>query len=54
LGSVIKKPIVVNDEIKIREILNMTLLIDHDAIDGAPMARFVKELNRNLETGIGL
>jgi hypothetical protein len=25
-----------------------------DAIDGAPMTRFVKELNRNLESGIGL
>jgi pyruvate/2-oxoglutarate dehydrogenase complex dihydrolipoamide acyltransferase (E2) component len=54
LGSVIKKPVVVDDEIKIREILNMTLLIDHDAIDGAPMARFVKTLIRNMETGIGL
>lgn len=54
LGSVIKKPVVVNDEIKIREILNMTLLLDHDAIDGAPMARFVKELIRNMETGTGL
>lgn len=54
LGSVIKKPVVLDDEIKIREMLNMTLLIDHDAIDGAPMARFVKELIRNMETGIGL
>jgi len=35
-------------------VMNMTLLIDHDALDGAPMARFVKELIRNMETGIGL
>jgi len=54
LGSVIKKPVVVNDEIVIREILNMTILLDHDAIDGAPMARFVKDLIRNIETGVGL
>jgi len=44
----------VDDEITIREILNMTLLIDHDAKDWVPMARLVKTLIRNMETGIGL
>jgi pyruvate/2-oxoglutarate dehydrogenase complex dihydrolipoamide acyltransferase (E2) component len=51
VGSVIRKPIVVNDEIKIREILNMTILLDHDVIDGAPMVRFVNELTRMIEGG---
>jgi len=49
IGSVIKKPTVVDDVIKIREILNMTVLIDHDVIDGAQMVRFLKELTRNIE-----
>ncbi len=49
IGSVIKKPVVVKDEIKIREILNMTILMDHDVIDGAPMVRFVGELRRGME-----
>lgn len=54
IGSIIKKPLVINDEIKIREVLNMTVLIDHDIIDGAPMARFINELTKNIENGIGL
>ncbi|MBN1634492.1 MAG: 2-oxo acid dehydrogenase subunit E2 [Ignavibacteria bacterium] len=49
IGSVIKKPVVINDVIKIREILNMTILFDHDVIDGAPMVRFLKDLTFNIE-----
>ena len=51
VGSVIKKPAVVNNEIKIREILNMTILVDHDVIDGAPMVRFLNDLTKDIETG---
>jgi len=54
IGSVLKKPAVVDNEIKVREILNVTLLIDHDVIDGAPMVRFLKELTKNIETGVEL
>jgi len=49
IGSVIKKPWVVKDEIQIRQILNMTILMDHNVMDGAPMARFVSELAKNIE-----
>jgi pyruvate/2-oxoglutarate dehydrogenase complex dihydrolipoamide acyltransferase (E2) component len=45
LGSIIKKPEVVKDEIKIRELLEMTILIDHNVIDGAPAARFIARLS---------
>jgi len=51
IGSVLKKAVVINDEIKIREILNMTILIDHDVIDGAPMVRFLNDLTKSFETG---
>lgn len=51
LGSVIKKAVVINDEIKIREILNVTVLLDHDVIDGAPMVRFIKTLTHSIERG---
>lgn len=40
------KPVVVNDQIVIREIMNMTILLDHDVIDGANMARFIRELSK--------
>jgi len=51
VGSILKKPVVINNEIKIREILNMTILVDHDVIDGAPMVRFLDDLTNYLETG---
>ena len=51
VGSIIRKPVVVGNEIKIREILNMTILVDHDVIDGAPMVRLLNELTRAVEEG---
>ncbi len=51
IGSVLKKPVVIGDEIKIREILNMTILVDHDVIDGAPMVRFLNDLTKSIENG---
>lgn len=54
IGSILKKPLVIDDEIKIREALNITILIDHDVIDGVQMAQFVDELTQNIENGFGL
>lgn len=54
LGSIIKKPIIIENKIEIREMLNMSILIDHDVIDGAPMARFISELTKNIENGLNL
>ncbi len=51
VGSVLKKPVVINNEVKIREILNMTILVDHDVIDGAPMVRLLDDLTNFIETG---
>jgi hypothetical protein len=35
LGSIIEKTWVVNKKIKIQDILHLTILLDHDVIDGA-------------------
>lgn len=51
VGSILKKPVVFENEIRIREILNMTILVDHDVIDGAPMVRFLDDLTNYIETG---
>lgn len=51
IGSILTKPWVVDKEIKIREVLNMTILIDHDVIDGSPMVRLLNELTKRIETG---
>jgi pyruvate/2-oxoglutarate dehydrogenase complex dihydrolipoamide acyltransferase (E2) component len=53
-GSVTRKPVAIGDNVEIREILNMTILVDHDVIDGAPMVRFINELSANIENGSGL
>ncbi len=54
ISNIAKKPMVIDDNIEIREILNMTVLLDHDVIDGAPMARFLSDLSSNIEKGYGL
>ncbi len=51
LGSITKKPRVVSGEIVVREILHVTLLFDHDIVDGAPAARFTDRLRSLVEGG---
>ncbi len=53
-SSLNEQPIVYQGEIQNREILHLTVLIDHDAIDGMQSARFVDDLVKKLETGWGL
>lgn len=54
LGSLNEQPAVHCGEICKREILHLTVLIDHDAVDGIPAARFVDELVKKLERGAGV
>ncbi len=54
IGSIVKKPGVFNNAVDIREFLEMTILIDHDVIDGAPAARFVGRLTELIEEGYQL
>lgn len=54
VGSIIKKPGVVDNKIEIREYLYMTVLVDHDVIDGAPAARAIAKLTKLVESGYGL
>lgn len=54
VGSIAWKPGVVDGRIEPREILNLTIVFDHDAIDGAPAARFTRRLIEMIESGYGL
>ncbi len=54
IGSIMKKPSVIGNNIEIREMLNMTILLDHDVIDGAPVARFINDLTKNVESGMNI
>jgi pyruvate/2-oxoglutarate dehydrogenase complex dihydrolipoamide acyltransferase (E2) component len=49
VGGVSQQPRVVNGQVVVRDVLNLTLAIDHDVIDGAPAARFGAELRQALE-----
>ncbi len=54
VGSISTKPGVVEGRIEPREILHLTVLFDHDVIDGAPAARFTRRLVEFIESGYGL
>ena len=54
VGSTAWKPAVVEGRIEPREILNLTVVFDHDVIDGAPAARFARRLVELIESGYGL
>lgn len=54
VGSITKKPGVIDDKIEIREYLALTVLFNHDIVDGAPATRFITRLGELLESGFGL
>jgi pyruvate/2-oxoglutarate dehydrogenase complex dihydrolipoamide acyltransferase (E2) component len=54
VGGIAWKPAVVEWRIEPREILNLTVLFDHNVIDGAPATRFTRRLVDLIESGYGL
>lgn len=54
LGGIAKKPRVVNDKVEPGEILNVTIDIDHDIVDGAPATEFAQTFRELVESGSGL
>lgn len=54
MGGISRKPGVLGDKIEIREYLCITILVDHDVVDGAPATRFVARLAELVENGYGL
>lgn len=51
LGGISDKPVVINEQVEIRELLSVTLSFDHDVVDGAPAARFTQRLKELVEAG---
>lgn len=51
LGSVARKPGLVEGRVEPREFLSLTVLFDHDVVDGMPVALFLKRLVELLGTG---
>jgi hypothetical protein len=52
--GIARKPALVDDRIEPREMLSLTVVFDHDVVDGAPATRFVQRLTELIESGYGL
>src|SRR5256884_1047111 len=47
--SIRKRPVVVNDEIVIRQIMNLTMSFDHRIVDGLAASRFINDVSKAIE-----
>ena len=54
VGGIGMKPGVVDGHIAIRDYLSLTISLDHEIIDGAPAARFIRRLKDLIQGGYGL
>jgi pyruvate/2-oxoglutarate dehydrogenase complex dihydrolipoamide acyltransferase (E2) component len=54
VGGASRRPRVVGDRIEGREVLDLTVTIDHNVVDGAPATRFGSELRHLIETAAAL
>jgi len=49
VGSVTQKPVVRNNAVAAREMINITAMFNHDAVDGAPAARSINRMRKCIE-----
>jgi pyruvate/2-oxoglutarate dehydrogenase complex dihydrolipoamide acyltransferase (E2) component len=49
VGGVSRRPRVVGDQIAARDVLDLTVTIDHNVVDGAPATRFGADLRQRME-----
>ncbi len=54
LGSVTKKTVIMENMPEVRDCLALTVMFDHDIIDGAPAARFISQLSKMIQHANGL
>jgi pyruvate/2-oxoglutarate dehydrogenase complex dihydrolipoamide acyltransferase (E2) component len=54
VGGIARKPAVVEGRIEPRDMLSLTVVFDHNVVDGAPAARFTQRLKDLIESGYGL
>jgi len=50
VGGMSQRPRVVDGQVVVRDVLDLTLAIDHNVVDGAPAARFAAEFRELLES----
>lgn len=52
IGSISKQPVLVDGNLQEHEFLCLTTSFDHDIVDGAPAARFVRRFTEFLSSGM--
>ena len=50
VGGMSQRPRVTDGQVTVRDVLDLTVAIDHNVVDGAPAARFAAEFREILET----
>jgi pyruvate/2-oxoglutarate dehydrogenase complex dihydrolipoamide acyltransferase (E2) component len=50
VGGLSRRPRAIGDRIEVRDVLDLTVTIDHNVVDGAPATRFAAELRRLMNT----
>jgi pyruvate/2-oxoglutarate dehydrogenase complex dihydrolipoamide acyltransferase (E2) component len=54
VGGMGEKRLVTDGRTSVREVLSLTISVDHDVVDGAPATRFTARLKELIESGYGL
>jgi pyruvate/2-oxoglutarate dehydrogenase complex dihydrolipoamide acyltransferase (E2) component len=50
VGGISERAVVVDGSLQVREVLDLTVTVDHNVVDGAPAARFVQDLRDLIES----
>ena len=50
VGGPSRRPRVVGEQIAVRDVLDLTVTVDHNVVDGAPATRFGADLRHRMET----
>jgi pyruvate/2-oxoglutarate dehydrogenase complex dihydrolipoamide acyltransferase (E2) component len=50
VGGMSQRPLVIDGQVTVRDVLDVTMAIDHNVVDGAPAARFGAEFRALLES----
>jgi len=50
VGGLSKQPRAVGDRVEVRDVIDLTVTIDHNVVDGAPATRFAADLRQHMHT----
>jgi pyruvate/2-oxoglutarate dehydrogenase complex dihydrolipoamide acyltransferase (E2) component len=54
VGGMSRRPRVIDDRVEVRDVLDLTMTIDHNVVDGSPATRFAADLRQALHTAAAL